>query len=86
LDCALKKSEKVVFWGGDGANEIAAPHFGPRFFQPQQKGVQGLSPKNHCNLLAINCGKLWHFEANCGKLRQIAANCSKMWQIAVNWR
>jgi hypothetical protein len=78
----MKKPEKVVFWGGEGANEIAAPHFGPQFFSTAIKGGARVKPKkapqsfnNQLRRFAAFCGVLRRIAANCGKLQQIAANC-----------
>jgi hypothetical protein len=76
-----KKPEKVVFWGGEEANEIAAPHFGPRFFSTTIKGGARVKLKkvpqsfsDQLRLFAALCGILWHFAANCGKLAIICGD------------
>ncbi len=60
-----KEQEKVVFLGGRGANEMDAPHFGPRVFSTDKtKGCMRVKPvktvTRHTKIaaIAVNCGEL----------------------------
>jgi hypothetical protein len=76
-----KKQEKIVFWGGEGANEIAPPHFGPRFFSTAIKGGVRVKPKKGPQSFS---NQLRRIVAFCGKLHQKVANCGELWRIGDN--
>jgi hypothetical protein len=75
LSISRKTPEKVIFWGGEGANEIAAPHFGPRFFSTAIKGGARVKPKKAPQSFSDQWQQIATF---CSILRRIVANCGKM--------
>jgi hypothetical protein len=66
-----------------GANEIAAPPFGPGFFSNAIKGGARVKPKKAPQSFS---NQLRQIVAFCGELRQIAVDCGELRRIGNNLR